>query len=493
MYRSHDLPYAKDIVFIDSTASCDVENHVITFMLTVTVCGAVPLAVLISKSQTQQDYVNGFKVVLETVGEKAFAGQKEPKIIMTDDSDSERQALRIVFPSSNLLLCSFHIGQAVWRWLCEKKHEVLKEHRPILYNSFKKLLIASTDAKAEEAFKEALVNMIGKTYPQWIRYIETYWNRKQEWCLAYRDANTHGNQTNNFSEVCVRIYKDIVLSRCKAYNVVALVDFTCTVLEQYYIRRLRTFANGRTDTRRLFLKSQVQRASYLKKEDIKKVDCFIYKVPSSTNSEILYDVDLNVGFCTCENGRLGKLCKHQAGVLSLFFNVEDSTTEERYAMAVLALGNKANPPEFYAPLLQNKSIEPTLNSGMNSSLNDTPVTDCLPNNLPEQNAPSSESVDDKFKEFLDLLKRNHEKFGSSEGVINKCLLKLKNVRIRNSWDTFLSSCGYHIPVRKRHGSAIRVQPTAIARRKPGVTRGSKRMPTGRPASNEIIKRKKKET
>ena len=102
---------------------------------------------------------------------------------------------------------------------------------------------------------------------------------------------------HNFSEVCIRIYKDIVLSRCKAYayNVVALVDFTCTGLEQYYIRRLRTFANGRTATRRLFLKSQVQRASYLEKEDITKVDCFIYKVPSSTNSEILYDVDLNVG------------------------------------------------------------------------------------------------------------------------------------------------------------------------------------------------------
>ena len=76
MHRSHDLPYAKDIVFIDSIASCDVENHVITFMLTITVCGAVPLAVLITKSQTQQDYVNGFKVVLETVGKKAFTGRK---------------------------------------------------------------------------------------------------------------------------------------------------------------------------------------------------------------------------------------------------------------------------------------------------------------------------------------------------------------------------------------------------------------------------------
>ncbi|CAH1109361.1 unnamed protein product [Psylliodes chrysocephalus] len=138
----------------------------------------------------------------------------------------------------------------------------------------------------------------------------------------------------------------------------------------------------------------------------------------------------------CENERLGKLSKYQAEFLSLFFNIEDSTTEEQYAMAVLALGNKANPPEFYAPLLQNKN----------------------------------------------LLKINHEQFSSSIGVIDKCLLKLKNIRTQ---DTFLAV------VLGNAMDAIRVQPTTVARRNPGVTRGSKRMPTGRPASNVVIKREKR--
>jgi len=34
MQRAHTLAYSKDIVFFDSTASCDVQNHSITFMLT---------------------------------------------------------------------------------------------------------------------------------------------------------------------------------------------------------------------------------------------------------------------------------------------------------------------------------------------------------------------------------------------------------------------------------------------------------------------------
>ena len=32
MQRAHMLPLAKDIVFVDSTASCNVENHCVTFL-----------------------------------------------------------------------------------------------------------------------------------------------------------------------------------------------------------------------------------------------------------------------------------------------------------------------------------------------------------------------------------------------------------------------------------------------------------------------------
>jgi len=35
-------------------------------------------------------------------------------------------------------------------------------------------------------------------------------------------------------------------------------------------------------------------------------------------------------------------------------------------------------------------------------------------------------------------------------------------------------------LRTRKGGTIRVQPTAVARRRPGVTRGCKRVPAGRP-------------
>lgn len=48
-----------------------------------------------------------------------------------------------------------------------------------------------------------------------------------------------------------------------------------------------------------------------------------------------------------------------------------------------------------------------------------------------------------------------------------------------------------VTARRRQARHIRVQPTSIARRRPGLTRGSKRVPAGRPASEPSSKRLKK--
>jgi len=48
---------------------------------------------------------------------------------MADDSAAERSALKKLWPSSRLLLCSFHVLQKEWGWLHETKNMVLKEKR----------------------------------------------------------------------------------------------------------------------------------------------------------------------------------------------------------------------------------------------------------------------------------------------------------------------------------------------------------------------------
>ncbi|KAJ8929993.1 hypothetical protein NQ314_017264 [Rhamnusium bicolor] len=453
MKRAHRLKTAGDIVFVDSTASCDAEHNSLTFMLTVTVAGAVPLAIIITKAQGLEDYMSVIQLVRNVLGDNAFGGQGEPKLFMTGDSDAERGAL-----------------QQLW----DKSHAVSKEDQPLLYKSLKNILIASSLPAAEDAFKKAMGDELAKKYPQWISYISNYWERRECWCLCYRDATTHGNQTNNFSEVSVRLYKDIVLRR---------------FMEQYYIRRLRDFSHGRCDKKRLFLKT-LNKGKYLSKEVIKKTGNFTFKVPSEQNIGV-YDVDIEMGYCSCEIGRLGSLCKHQAGVYFFFLDMNESTTDDRYNMAILALGDNAQKREFYAPI----AIRNTDNSNSNEN-------DSAPDVLQIQTATTSETVssninplmevvngkndeaDTLFQKLIDTIKTKHQTYGSSPTIINRCVKRLQNVKHRGAWDTYLSSFGTDINIRKRSGAAICVQPTALARRKARVTKGSRRLPSGRPPSCE---------
>lgn len=47
--------------------------------------------------------------------------------------------------------------------------------------------------------------------------------------------NTRGNNTNNFSESSIRIFKDVVLQRCcKVFNMCALVEFIANTFESYH-------------------------------------------------------------------------------------------------------------------------------------------------------------------------------------------------------------------------------------------------------------------
>ena len=68
----------------------------------------------------------------------------------------------------------------------------------------------------------------------------------KEWVLLFRsEFMTRGHNTNNFAEATIRILKDIILERTKAFNVTAMVDFIANVWEPYFQGKLLHFANGR--------------------------------------------------------------------------------------------------------------------------------------------------------------------------------------------------------------------------------------------------------
>lgn len=501
MQRAHELPFSKDIAFVDSTSSCDAQGHSVTFMLTACGIGAVPLAIMITKNQSIADYAAAFNLIKTSIS-NGFGNQGFPLQFITDDSDAERQALKSVFPDSKLLLCRFHVLQSVWRWLWEMNHQIHKDDRKTLYLLFRAISEASTHELAMDSFNSAIGltstssyvingNNIPLKYPKWIQYVSKYWDRKEIWCMAFRNASTHGHHTNNFSEVNGRLFKDIVLSRNKAYNVVALVDFVCTSMEEYYQKRLRNFVNGRNDTARYLYEDELNKASHIHKEDIEELSDHIFKIKSE-NHNLYYEVDGSVGFCTCPKGKMGGFCKHQASVYHHFGqampNLPPISVDARYSLAKLAFGQNVGPKSFYMPLIPELSNNQPLNQDINEELptiqsSNEPVNI---NDIHLANVTHNEKIDEYENQIISLMTDNFKKYNreTSSAVLQKCIDRLKKVKSSRTWESFLSTAGNNISLRHRTRATIRVQPTTISRRKPGITRGSKRLPVGRPLKSD---------
>ncbi|KAG8175476.1 hypothetical protein JTE90_004168 [Oedothorax gibbosus] len=100
MKRAHELQSAGVIAFVDTTSSCDADNHAITFFLTLSTAGAVPLGIIITRGQTEQAYEQGFELLKNAAGSIAFNGKGSPLIFITDNSQAEINALRKTWPTS---------------------------------------------------------------------------------------------------------------------------------------------------------------------------------------------------------------------------------------------------------------------------------------------------------------------------------------------------------------------------------------------------------
>lgn len=214
MQRAHQLASSSEIIFVDSTSSVDEGHHVMTFLFAKCPVGAVPVGVLITNGQSEINYCDGFMVLKEAIGNAGFNGHAAPAIFMTDDSDAERNALSHVWPSSSRLLCLFHISQAVWRWLRSADNGIDDIDRKTLMRQFREIIYATTVEEAEAKFSSAYFSATSQRYQNWLTYIRRYWDRRELWCLAYRkSAALRGCHTNNFVEVAIRLFKDIVLTR----------------------------------------------------------------------------------------------------------------------------------------------------------------------------------------------------------------------------------------------------------------------------------------
>lgn len=148
--------------------------------------GAVPLAVFFTNTTTTEAYAAAFGLLKKEMGEEAFCGQKYPSVGMTDDSQPERDGFLSVWDETTLLLCLFHVPQAVWRWLYNAKNGIDHRDRQSLMHDFLLLMRARSKREAIELYQKCFQNPLAAKYGNWQNYLANYWERRTLWVMAFR-------------------------------------------------------------------------------------------------------------------------------------------------------------------------------------------------------------------------------------------------------------------------------------------------------------------
>ena len=338
---------------------------------------------------------------------------------------------------------------------------------------------------------------------------------KEEWVQLFRDLlPIGGHHTNNFAEAIVRILKDIILLRIKAYNLVALVDYIVNGMEIYLATRLAKYAYKKMSKPMLLYKELLQRMPSSLAENIVQVDEDTYIVPRSATGEATYEVTASLGVCLCKAGSAGAFCKHQALVHEkfgiMFPNQPLICAADRYLLGQLAWGEDCPEKDFFLDPKQtveelDRELE-ELNrvystpSPHERSQDEQPTASTLEPS-PQQESEKEESDEEMEEEIFEKFKGNWEqilKFGTESN--KKGFLKFMKqanksmgqiVNHNKAFDAMMRTAAALKGVNARWGKKIKAQWSSIKRRRPGLTKGNARVPSGMPPKSLSEGRKRK--
>lgn len=147
-----------------------------------------------------------------------------------------------------------------------------------------------------------------------------------------------------------------MISYCNSINnsIIIVVHFVIEEMSSYYERRLVNFAHFRDTRQNLYFEKVMKKAEDVRADLIEQISENLYSVRSATKADVTYVVDVAVGICSCDFGLTGRFCKHQAAIYKHHFvilpNFPAISDEDRYLVARLALGERAESPAFYQSL-----------------------------------------------------------------------------------------------------------------------------------------------
>lgn len=197
---------------MDSTGTLDRLGCKVFMLLTNSSTGGLPLGVIITTTESKDAIVVGLKMLQQLLTDSAFGGRglRGPHIFMTDNSAAERGALKEVFPETLLLLCQFHVLQAMWRYIWKYETGVNPSHRRTLFFLFKSLVYERNTEVFQRNVEKAFQDEVVQQYPIFLNHLEDTLKQKEDWAMCFRtNLITRGQNTNNISEASMRVSSQI--------------------------------------------------------------------------------------------------------------------------------------------------------------------------------------------------------------------------------------------------------------------------------------------
>ena len=181
MRRVHStIPQSGEIVMVDTTSNLDRNDTKLFHFMCPSTVGGLPLADMMITREDEKTIKFGLDILKTVLPPGAFYGRGReigPQVFMTDDCLAERNALSSAWPNSVLLLCIFHVLQAVWTWLWDGQHNIAAADRPLLINIFRQVLYAETEGELADRLEDMYADPIIRPVQKSQNFSDPYTNK----------------------------------------------------------------------------------------------------------------------------------------------------------------------------------------------------------------------------------------------------------------------------------------------------------------------------
>lgn len=199
MQRVHsNVHTAADVLYVDATGNLDRSNAHLVNLFIGSPMGGMPVGMLVVEKEDEASICAALALYKKLCPKSAFHSAGAPQVVMTDDSNPLRNALCSAYPEAVLLLCAFHIGQAVWRWITSNAH-LEKDRRQQLMKLFTTILHSQNEDEYRLNLNDMEESMDYRMSPAFQSYIREYsHDRASEWAIfRHPGIRTRGSRTNN--------------------------------------------------------------------------------------------------------------------------------------------------------------------------------------------------------------------------------------------------------------------------------------------------------